>query len=251
MTSSINFNMRPFGEDTLKDKESDLEKKQKQEQMLREKLFFGDSIEKKKIEYARTEYKNNRKARTLLNKEKKRIEKMEELRMDNMLKRGEGSDEKPIRSEAHGKENEVLKPWLRTYQNVDENINAIQNKLCPYQLVHEGNQFRFEHPDVSYRSNSSNLKLKLVSLIDESSPFLNQLCECHIENQCSLAYCANVPSKVRLSQDWTHRQGHSRYPLKESENGDEKNLSHPLDQPDIERHVPLAGRWGAPKAQER
>ena len=85
------------------------------------------------------------------------MEKMEELRIDNMLKRGEGSDEKPIRSEAHGKENQVLKPWLRTYQNVDENIVANQNKLCSYQLVHEGNQFRFEHPDVSYKSDLAEL----------------------------------------------------------------------------------------------
>ena len=66
-----------------------------------------------------------------------------------MQRRGEGSEEKQIRSEAHGKENQVLKPWLRTYQNVDENINAMRNKMCPYQLVHEGSQFRMENPTVS------------------------------------------------------------------------------------------------------
>ena len=66
-----------------------------------------------------------------------------------MLKRGDAEEIKPIRSEAHGKENKVLKPWLRTYQHVDENITAVPNKLCPYQLVHEGGQFRMEHPYVS------------------------------------------------------------------------------------------------------
>ena len=66
-----------------------------------------------------------------------------------MLNRGDAEEIKPIRSEAHGKENKVLKPWLRTYQHVDENITAVPNKLCPYQLVHEGGQFRMEHPYVS------------------------------------------------------------------------------------------------------
>ena len=65
------------------------------------------------------------------------------------MKRGEGSEEKKIRSEAGGKENPVLKPFLRKYQNVDENISTIRSKLCPYQLVKEGDQFRMENPGVS------------------------------------------------------------------------------------------------------
>ena len=76
-------------------------------------------------------------------------ERLEKMRIAEMLKRGESGLEKPVRSDAHGKENKVLKPWLRTYQDVDENITAVPNKMCPYQLVHEGNQFRLEHPFVS------------------------------------------------------------------------------------------------------
>ena len=75
---------------------------------------------------------------------------IEEARM----KRGEGSEEKRIRSEADGKENYVLKPFLRKYQNVDENIKTIRSKICPHQLIREGDQFRMENPDVS-----SNLSL--------------------------------------------------------------------------------------------
>lgn len=83
-------------------------------------------------------------------KEKRQEEMKERQRKANMLLRGESGLEKPVRSEAQGKENRVLKPWLRTYQDVDENITAVPNKMCPYQLVHEGNQFRMEHPFVSY-----------------------------------------------------------------------------------------------------
>jgi len=35
------------------------------------------------------------------------------------MKRGEGSEEKKIRSDADGKENKVLDPYLKKYQNVD------------------------------------------------------------------------------------------------------------------------------------
>ena len=143
MTSSINFNVRPLREDTSKEAMSELD------QAKRDFMFYGDSIEKKQIKQAQSEEKKYRRARNLQLKQRKQEERLEELRIENMLNRGDAQEIKPIRSEARGKENKVLKPWLKTYNNVDENITAVPNKLCPYQLVHEGGQFRMEHPFVS------------------------------------------------------------------------------------------------------
>ena len=126
MTSSINFNVRPLREETSKEALSELD------QARRDQLFYGDSLEKKEFAKAQSEEKKLRRARTIQLKEQKKLLKLERERVDNLMKRGEGSAEKPIRSEAHGKENLVLKPWLRTYQNVDENINTVKSKLCPY-----------------------------------------------------------------------------------------------------------------------
>ena len=75
-------------------------------------------------------------------------EREQKAQEEAMLKRGEGSDHKPIRSKADGKENELLKPHLNKYLNVDDNIVTVKHKLCPYQLVHEGTQFRMENPQV-------------------------------------------------------------------------------------------------------
>ena len=38
------------------------------------------------------------------------------------MKRGEGSEEKKVRSEVMGKENKTLKPYMKRYKNVDDNI---------------------------------------------------------------------------------------------------------------------------------
>lgn len=82
-----------------------------------------------------------------------RIEKketaMQEKLLDNMIKRGEGSAEKRIRSTVDGKENHTLNPYMTRYQNVDENITAVRQKSCPYQLVREDGQFKQENPTVS------------------------------------------------------------------------------------------------------
>ena len=64
--------------------------------------------------------------------------------MERLMKKGEGSDEKPISSEVHGKENKTLKPFMKRYQNVDDNILTDLNRMCSYQLVQEGGQFRQE-----------------------------------------------------------------------------------------------------------
>jgi hypothetical protein len=72
-----------------------------------------------------------------------------------MMKRGEGSDDEKIRSEAHGKENLVLNPYMRRYQNVDENIVAHPSKINPHQLIHEGGQFKQEYPTVSVNISST------------------------------------------------------------------------------------------------
>ena len=120
------------------------------DQAGRDSLFYGDSIEKRQVVEARaqarayrTEKKKQRKLELLEEKERKAKEAAR-------LKRGEGSEERPIRSEAHGKANAVLTPYLKTYQNVDENITSVLTyKNCPYQLVHEGGQFRMENPNVS------------------------------------------------------------------------------------------------------
>ena len=143
LTNSINFKVRPLGEDTSKEALSELGQKE------RDNMFYGDSIEKKEFEKNQAEYKRLKRARTTQLKQEKHEAKLMQLKQENMLRRGEGSEEKRIRSDAAGKENEVLKPFLRTYHNVDENITAVRNKLCPYQLVHEGGQFRMENPTVS------------------------------------------------------------------------------------------------------
>ena len=67
-----------------------------------------------------------------------------------MLKRGEGTPERKLRSEVEGKENLTLNPYLRRYHNVDENITTIRQKSCPYQLVREAGQFKQENPAVSH-----------------------------------------------------------------------------------------------------
>ena len=82
-------------------------------------------------------------------KQEKQAEQLRQAQLEAQLKLGEGTPEKPIRSEADGKENQVLKQYMRKYQNVDDNIVTVKHKLCPYQLVHEGQQFRMEHPGVS------------------------------------------------------------------------------------------------------
>ena len=111
----------------------------------------------------------NRRLKKQLKAERK-AEKLRELeakqREEKLLKRGEGSDTKPIRSEVEAKENKVLKPYLRKYQNVDENIVTVQQKLCPYQLVHEGGQFRMENPTVRTPvSLSSKLAQTMLAMI--------------------------------------------------------------------------------------
>ena len=82
-------------------------------------------------------------------KQEKQAEMLRQIELEAQHKRGEGTPEKPIRSEADGKENQVLKQYMRKYQNVDDNIVTVKHKLCPYQLVHEGTQFRMENPGVS------------------------------------------------------------------------------------------------------
>lgn len=104
----------------------------------RDAIFYGDSIDKKRLrdyqEREKIAKKERRAQRIREHREEIHRRAIEEARM----KRGEGSEEKRIRSEAEGKENPVLKPFLRKYQNVDENITTIRSKICPYQLVHEG-----------------------------------------------------------------------------------------------------------------
>ena len=89
-------------------------------------------MEKRQTAKAQTEEKKMKRAKTLLLQEKKREKVAERERIAQMLLRGETGLEKPVRSDANGKENKVLKPWLRTYQDVDENITAVPNKMCPY-----------------------------------------------------------------------------------------------------------------------
>ena len=42
-----------------------------------------------------------------------------------------------INSTYRGKENLTLKPYLRTYDNVQENVKAINQQSVRYQLIHE------------------------------------------------------------------------------------------------------------------
>ena len=49
-------------------------------------------------------------------------ETAKKAKYESMIKRGCGSEEKPTRSTANGKENMTLKPYLRNYLNVDNNI---------------------------------------------------------------------------------------------------------------------------------
>jgi hypothetical protein len=105
-------------------------------------MFFGDSIDKKQLKEALDQEKRIR-------KERKMQRKLEEKELEERIKKGAGTPEKAIRSEVHGKENKVLDPFLRKYQNVDENIFSVKLPPNPYQLVHEGDQFRHEQPAVS------------------------------------------------------------------------------------------------------
>ena len=110
-----------------------------------------------------------------------------------MLKRGDAEEIKPIRSEAHGKENKVLKPWLRSYQHVDENITAVPNKLCPYQLVHEGGQFRMEHPYVSQNSYMAvAISLRFMGGRHSNRHYLSlcDICSIYLDDlECHFCYC--------------------------------------------------------------
>lgn len=124
MTSSINFRVRPLygGKDDKSSKETMVEL----DQAKRDTLFFGDSLERKKFKEDQELHKQMRKTQ----RRQKRLEKEEEARrtkkLEDMLKRGEGSEEKKIRSEVEGKENFVLNPYQKRYHNVDENITTIR-----------------------------------------------------------------------------------------------------------------------------
>ena len=63
-----------------------------------------------------------KKAKTMKRKAEKLEQKLQEEKLERLMKRGEGSDEKPIRSEVQGKENKTLKSFMKRYQNVDDNI---------------------------------------------------------------------------------------------------------------------------------
>ena len=81
----------------------------------RDAIFYGDSIDKKRLrdyQEAEKSAKKEKKAQNLReHKEEIQRRAIEVARM----KRGEGSEEKRIRSEAEGKENQVLKPFHRKY----------------------------------------------------------------------------------------------------------------------------------------
>jgi hypothetical protein len=112
-------------------------------------MFFGDSIDKKQLKEALDQEKRIRKERKMQRKLEKREALAREKELEERIKKGAGTPEKAIRSEVHGKENKVLDPFLRKYQNVDENIFSVKLPPNPYQLVHEGDQFRHEQPAVS------------------------------------------------------------------------------------------------------
>ncbi len=88
------------------------------------------------------------------------------------MKRGEGSEEKKVRSEVDGKENKTLKPYMKRYKNVDDNILTDMNKLCTYQLVHEGEQMREEKPNVCSKLKASIKQSHLLSIFSFLSLFL-------------------------------------------------------------------------------
>lgn len=48
-------------------------------------------------------------------KAEKLEQKAQEEKLERLMKRGEGSDEKPIRSEVPGKENKTLKSFMKRY----------------------------------------------------------------------------------------------------------------------------------------
>ena len=143
MTQSINFRVGRIKEQASKETLSDID------QTKRDTLFFGDSIEKKELKAALDEEKRNRRDRRIQRKVEKREAAIREQELENRIKKGTGTPEKAIRSEAFGKENKVLDPYRKRYQNVDENIIACKKPPNPYQLVHEGDQFRHEQPQVS------------------------------------------------------------------------------------------------------
>lgn len=120
-----------------------------------------------------------------------------------MLKRGEGSEEKPIRSEAHGKENSVLKSYLKKYQNVDENIVSTKHKVCPYQLVHEGGQFRVENPTVSAKKLRTGMSQCFSWFL---SPHYGYHFEC-LGREPSAINGANISLEAGLGQNRAHRKG--------------------------------------------
>ena len=69
----------------------------------------------------------------------------ERKRQFSSLKKGGPQEyDKPWRQtfkkETYSKENKTLKPYLRKYNNVDENVLAVRSQNQSYQLVHEHDQ---------------------------------------------------------------------------------------------------------------
>ena len=143
LSQSINFRVGPLSEIPSKEALSEMD------QAKREQMFAGDSMIKKDIKASQELQRSLRRGNTMRRKQEKIEEATRLAKEDLLLRRGEGSDEKPIRSEVEGKENFKLKKHLKKYQNVDENIITNKNMLCPFQLVQEGSQFRYERPNVS------------------------------------------------------------------------------------------------------
>lgn len=111
-------------------------------------------------------------------KAEKLEQKLQEEKLERLMKRGEGSDEKPIRSEVHGKENKTLKTFMKRYQNVDDNIETDINKLCTYQLVNEGGQFRQEHPTVR-NFLAPGIIIMLLCKASQDDEFFHFFVSCH------------------------------------------------------------------------
>jgi len=109
LTASINFKVRPLYDSASK------ESLQEINQAGRDVLFYGDSMEKKSIKENQALFRSLKKQKTIFRK----VEKQEEVRRktidDARLRRGEGSEEKKQRSEANGKENLILNPYLKKY----------------------------------------------------------------------------------------------------------------------------------------
>ena len=99
-----------------------LHKDSKDELPTAHRLFAGDSIEKKRLQEKNPDISSDYQS------ERKR--------------KGPNDYDKPWRQVFPGKadyskENKVLKPFLRRYNNVDENVLAVRAQNNCYQLVHE------------------------------------------------------------------------------------------------------------------